>query len=241
MRIKGTLVALGLVAAFGLAAAPDRGEAVSFDVVGVSDSRNTATVDFVYDGTNKLTIAIVNTATGSTDPRITGFAFNAPDAVTGIVAGSFSASGTQNDGDWSAVFDPNGIKTPGNNGFFDIGGVTQGNDITGGSPNSGIALPAMAGSGTGTFVFTLDGDATALGLLDEGSFLSLLSAPKNGQSGARPFAVRFQQLDIAGGSDIAFGGPNGGGVTPVPLPAAAWLLIASFAGMGAMSLRRKAA
>lgn len=237
MRIKGTLVALGLVAAFGLAASPDRGEAVSFDVVGVSDSRNTATVDFVYDGVNTLSIAITNTATGSTDPRITGFAFNAPVAVTGFSA--FSASGTQNDGDWSAVFDPNGIRTPGNNGFFDIGGVTQGSDITGGSPNSGIALPAIAGNGTGTFIFTLTGDAGALDLLDETSFLSLLSSPKNNQSDTWPFAVRFQQLDIAGGSDIAFGGPDG--VTPVPLPAAAWLLIAALGGMGLMGRRRKAA
>ncbi len=197
--------------------------AVTFGVIGVSSSNTTATIDFSYDGVDTLTIGILNTASNSTDPRITGFAFNAPTIVTGVAA--FSASGTQNDGDWGADFDPDGVNTPGSKGSFDVGGIT-GPSLNGGSPNSGIAVNT-----TGTFTFKLLGDAGLLASLTESSFLDLVS---QGGNNSWPFAVRFQRLDDGNvTSDVAFGGP-----TPVPLPAAGWMLVLGLGGLIALRKRR---
>lgn len=217
------------VAALGLGSMA--ASAATFNVVGANSPNTTATVDFSYDGVNTLTIGITNTATGSTDPRITGFAFNAPTDVTGVSA--LTAAGTGNNLIWSASHSPNGINTPGNNGFFDIAGLT-GPNFNGGNANAGILL-----NGTGIFNLVLTGNAAALAALTENSFLSLLSFPQNNNSDLWPFAVRFQRLsDGLVTSDVAFGGPD---MAPIPLPAAGWLLLAGVGGLAAMRRRRRAA
>ncbi|QIE57871.1 PEP-CTERM sorting domain-containing protein [Pikeienuella piscinae] len=207
--------------------------AVSFGVVGVSSSNTTATVDFSYDGIDTLTIDIMNTASVSPDPIVTGFAFNAPTDVAGI--SGFTATGTQGNANWFEFLEPDDINTPGNNGQFDIGATTANNapnnfnsGINGGSTNFGIAA-----NDTGSFTFTLTGDATFLAGLTADSFLSLNST---GGNNAFPFAVRFQQLDDNGvTSDIAFGGPT----TVVPVPAALPLFLTALAGLSFASRRRR--
>jgi len=71
----------------------------------------------------------------------------------------------------------------------------------------------------------------ALASLTEMSFLDLLSS---GGKEAHEFAVRFQRLDVAGGSDVAVGGPN-----PIPLPASALFLLSSIGGIGFLGWRRR--
>lgn len=209
--------------------------AVSFGVVGVSSSNTTATVDFSYDGIDTLTVDIMNTASVSPDPRVTGFAFNAPTGVAGI--SGFAPTGTQGNANWFEIYAPDGVNTPGgNNGMFDFGATTANNapnntnsGINGGSPNFGVAA-----NDTGSFSLTLTGDATFLAGLTADSFLSLSSSDGNN---AFPFAVRFQRLDDNGvTSDIAFGGP-----TVVPLPAALPLFLTALAGLSFAARRRRAA
>lgn len=195
--------------------------AVTFDLVGVNSANTTATIDFVYDGVDTLTIDIENTASAYIDPRITGFAFNAPAGVTGVNGVAFSASGTADDSDWSAVFASNGINTPGNNGDFDIAGLT-GPNLNGGDPNSGIILNA-----TGTFMIELLGDALFLAGLNEQSFLDIGSF---GGANSYFFVARFQQLDGQVTSDSA---------VPVPVPAALPMLFAALAGLAFFGLRKK--
>lgn len=203
-------------------------EAATFDVVGLSSPNTTATVDFNYDGINALTISITNTATVSSDPRITGFAFNAPDAVTGV--SGFTANGTAGDAGWFGFFDPNGVNSPQIGGDFDAGGSNNngGNsDITGGFPNGGIVFGS-----TGIFTLLLSGNAMDLAALTASSFLNL-AVP----GGTETFAVRFQRLDDGiVTSDVAVPVPS-----PVPVPAAGLLILTGIAGLGLLSRRRKAA
>lgn len=201
---------------------PTNAQAVTFNVAGVNNPLNTALVDFIYDGIDKLTIEIKNTSTSGPDPRITGFVFNAPSAVSGISL--FSASGTADDSDWDDSFDRDKINTPGSFGEFDIAGIT-GPNLNGGTPNSGIVKNTAA-----TFMFSLLG--TGLDLLDEGSFLNLFSSGK-GNFIQQAFGIRFQRTDLdKQGSDIGF-------VTTVPLPAALPLMGAGFAVLGFVGWRRK--
>jgi hypothetical protein len=215
-------------AALAFALSASQASAATFNLVGVSDASNTATVDFNYNAaTFELTIGILNTSTSGPDPRITGFAFNAPTNVTG---GTLAVSGTANNSDWTAEFDSNGIDTPGNYGFFDVAGLT-GPSFNGGSPNSGIVVNT-----TGTFVFTLSG--TGLGSLTTDSFLSLFSDPGNENSSTQFFAARFQRTGLdEEGSDVAIPGEP----PVIPLPAAGWLLLAGVGGLAAMRRRKMAA
>ncbi|OAN69034.1 hypothetical protein A8B78_21820 [Jannaschia sp. EhC01] len=212
-----------VMAAFLFGLAGTSASAVTFNLVGVSSSNTTATVDFTYDGINTLTIAITNTASVSPDPRLTNFVFNAPSEVTGVT--SFTALGTANDSDWMSTFNPDSLNTPGNNGQFDIGAIT-GPNTNSGSPNSGIVVNTMA-----TFTIVLSGDTGDLASLTEASFLDLLS---QGGNNAWVFGARFQRLaDGNVTSDFAVGAPS-----PVPLPAGGLLLIGA---LGALTARRRRA
>lgn len=214
-----------------LAAATQPASAVTFGIAGLSDPvNNTATVDFDYDASaGKITVGITNTADGD-DPRITGFAFNVPDSVTGV--SSFMADGTENDGAWSSLFASDDVDTPMNLGFFDLAGRSNDNGnsgINGGSPNAGID-----NGETATFMFVLSGEI--LGSLTADSFLSLLSAPGNGQSSLYSFAVRFQRTGEDGeGSDVGVPGDT----SEVPIPASLPLFLAALGGIGLLARRRK--
>jgi hypothetical protein len=147
-----------------------------------------ADVDLEYDeSTGTLTIDVTNTAS-LVAGYITGFAFNVPDAVTGV--STFSASGTGDDTEWD-VLDPPG-NAPG--GYtFELGAGTGNNIAGGGTPSDGIDI-----SDTGSFVFVLAG--TNLNLLDVFDFLGEFAA---GAGGPADFGVRFQALPTDAGSDFA--------------------------------------
>lgn len=228
-----TLIGAALLA---VVAAPS--QAVTFGVTGINSSNTTADVDFTYDGVNKITVSITNTATVSPDPRITGFAFNIPSEVTGLSV--FSASGTANDAGWFGIFNLNDINTPNPLGDYDLGASTgnpnAGNfpnppiatsgDINGGFPNAGIEQGE-----TGVFMFTLTG--TDLDLLTAASFLDL---GPDGGSTDNFFAVRFQRLDDNGvTSDVAVPTPD----SAVPLPAALPLMGGVIAVFGGLAFRRR--
>ena len=216
------------------------------DLIGINDGGNTAIVTLEYDGVNTLTVSLENTA--DFEALVTGFALNAADGVTGISA--FSASGFAGADQWDAFFDPDDVSSPENAGFFDVGAVSEsgnganadGNTIqdclNNGDCNitSGFPGNAIETGETGTFVFTLLGDATTLAGLTAESFWTE-AAEENGA--AFNFAARFQQTGSDGqGSDVAV---NGGDIPPVPLPAAGWLMLAGVGGLVAMRRRRKAA
>jgi hypothetical protein len=193
--------------------------ATSFSIVGVEDSALTALVDFNYGG-GVIDIGITNNS--PFDARLTAFAFNVPDAVTGL-------SGFTGPTGWNSHFTVDGINSPGQYGFFDVAAIT-GPNFNGGSPNDGIPP-----SNTFSFSFTLTGDLTGL---STDSFLNQLSAAGPGQPDPQWFIGRFQRTGEFGqGSDVAIPG-NGGGVPPIPEPAT-MLLVG--AGLGLAGLRKKIA
>jgi len=197
--------------------ASDRAVAATFNIAGLTDPLNTGIVDFSFDGIDTITVEIENTSTSGPDPRVTGFAFNVPDAVTGV--DFFTATGTEDNTDWMYAFDPDGINPPQIDVNFDLAGIT-GPNIAGGDPNSGI----MFGK-TGIFTFMLTGNDLAS--LTEDSFLGISS---DGHS----FAARFQRTGTDGeGSDVAVP------VAPIPLPAAGFLLIGALGGLGLAARRRR--
>jgi hypothetical protein len=164
----------------------------SFGLQGVNyPSTISAAVDFNYDGVNTINIDITNTSTITSS--LTAFAFNVPTNVDGA-----SLIGTVPTG-WSALFNPDGINTPGQYGSFDLAGDTGGPTFNGGSVADGIPAPPDTKF---SFSFLLTG--TNLNLLNENSFLGLLSEPGPGQSNPQPFIARFQGIGPdEEGSDVA--------------------------------------
>jgi hypothetical protein len=223
---RSRLVVAALFAASLLALWPAEARAVPmlFDVVGVSDQTVKASVRFAYTpSSGRIDIQLTNTSTAF-DPRATGFAFNAPAAVTGVSAFSGPIG-------WRYQFSPNAISAPGRFGLFDVAGLT-GPNLNGGNPNSGVARNQSR-----NFAFTLTG--TGLGSLTEMDFLGLFSAsPLSPAAPAVPqfFLVRFQRVGAnGGGSDVAI--PGG---TPRVVPEPALLaLFAAAAFVGARRLRRR--
>jgi hypothetical protein len=208
--LSGAVVLVLIVMAPTVWASP-----MGFNLGGVTDGDLTAHVEFAYDETNgTINIDITNTSSFY-DPRLTAFAFNVPDEVTGIL--SFAGP----DG-WDYLFAPDNINTPGQYGFFGLAAIS-GPNFNGGKPNDGIA----PGS-TFSFEFVLTG--TQLGLLDELDFLTLLSFDGLGSPDENEqfFIARFQQTGPFGeGSDVAI----------VPIPST--LLLLGSGLMGFVGLRRK--
>jgi hypothetical protein len=202
-----------------------------FTLEGETFSELSASVLFSYVGldnsTGRVDVAVTNTSTWG-DPRLTGVAFNLPDAVTGVSAFSSTLNG------WQASYDRNDIDTPGQFGFYDAAALSGAN-FNGGTPNEGIARNTTA-----TFSFNLSG-AGMLGL-NESSFLSLFSydAPGGPNENEQYFIGRFQRVGFLGlFSDVAT--PTGAPATPptrnVPEPTTLVLSGLGLAGMAAMRRR----
>lgn len=204
IKIKCVLLVVGLVA-FGLQT--PTWAATSFDLAGFNfPDQILASVDFGYDpNLGKISVSLTNKS--EFDARLTAFAFNAPDNVTGV--GSFSGPAN-----WSESFSPDSINSPDQFGNFDLAGLT-GPNFNGGDPNDGIPLLS-----TFNFEFFLIG--TGLDGLTEDSFLALLSNPVNPNDNLQPFMARFQRVGLDG---------NGSDVAVVPIPAAAWLLGSGLVGL----------
>jgi hypothetical protein len=190
---------------------------MAFDVQGIDNTALSGHVRFAYDqATHVIDIEISNTSgpAGGTDPRITGFTFNAPDAVTGV--SNFVSLPVQ----WALTFNPDNINTPKQIGLFDVG-------TDSGTTNNGISRTQPF-----TFSFTLDGNDAALDALTEMSFLSLLSVPENKNTAPTYFSARFQRTGDGAGSDVGIPtGPPGRDDSNAPEPVSVLLL-----GLGGTAL-----
>jgi hypothetical protein len=209
LKLKWVLLLLGLIT-FGLQA--PAWAATTFDLFGFNyPDQVAASVNFAYNsGSGQIDLSLTNNS--DYDAKLTGFAFNVPDKITGV-------SGFTGPSGWSESFDPDNINTPGQFGKFDLAGLT-GPNFNGGDPGDGIPP-----SSTFDFTFVLLG--SDLDLLTENSFLGLLSDAGRNDS-PQPFIARFQNVGLDGsGSDVA--------VVPIPTT----LLLLSSGLLGLVGVRRR--
>jgi PEP-CTERM motif len=220
--MRKLLLACALVLVAG-AATPASADPLLLTVRGVNDPSLSADILLTYNPQlGQLSLSITN-ASANHDPRLTGFAFNLPGAITGISSFSSTHSG------WSYDYDRNDINTPGQFGFFDAAGLT-GSNINGGSSNLGIPIGS-------TFLFNFRFRGHNLGSLNEQSFTNLLSYDPAGgpNENEQAFIARFQRVGSSRtGSDVAI--PTT--VQRVPEPSVLLLSGMGFLGLGAHLRRR---
>jgi hypothetical protein len=170
-----------------------------------------------------MQVTLTNTTPTAVGASLTSFAFDAPTSVVPSNITAFTASGTGDDGDWTAQLDA----TTGNL-VFDIG-ATTGQNLGGGTAASGVQL-----GNTGTFTFTFEG--TGLNALIEANF------------GGLDFFSRFQEVGPDGeDSDkvvttIVYNNNNnngGGGEGVVPEPSTLVLAIGCIAPLAAIRVIRR--
>ena len=216
--MKKLLIAMVALVLVGMAA-PVWAIPTAFSTTGVGDSNLIADVLFTYNGVNTINIAITNNSlpAAGPDPRLTAFAFNIPDEVTGI---DIYAGPTG----WGGVYDEDNIDTPGQFGFFDIAGLT-GSNFGGGDANDGIARGYAS-----SFFFQLLG--TGLGSLSEDDFLASNSFdPGAPDEDVQVFIVRWQRTGLDGeGSDV--------GIPSVPEPATMLLLGVGLIGLAGIGRKK---
>jgi hypothetical protein len=217
--MRKLLFVCALLLAAGVAK-PAHADPLLLSLRGVSDPSLSADVLLTYNAQlGQLTLSITNTS-ANYDPRLTGFGFNLPSAITGI--SSFSSTPTG----WAYEFDRDDINTPGQFGLYDTAGLT-GPNLNGGSPNLGIPIGS-------TFLFTFRFTGSNLGDLSELSFTNLLSSGGSNET-PQSFIARFQQVGAGGGgSDVAI--PTS--VRQVPEPSVLLLSGIGFLGLGAHLRRR---
>ncbi|MCO6437795.1 MAG: VPLPA-CTERM sorting domain-containing protein [Phycisphaerae bacterium] len=207
-------------------------------VGGLVSSQVTADISFTYqslsDTAAKIIVQVTNTTSTSFGGVITAWGFNVP-TIAGVaftsIGGDVDDAGPQqataltspNPSGWWVRYDPGNIKTPNAAGFFDFG-VMNANSV-----------PAFITDGTGSGIqivegasetYTFDIVGTGLDNLSNAQFESAFwnELSTGGTAGAFNFGVRFQSTGpTGGGSDLA--------VTTIPLPGAAWLVLAGLPGL----------
>jgi len=223
-------IVVALVLCIGLFFEAVSAQADTFDLVGWNDPNLRVEVTFdVSQVTHssltyqRVDVTIKNSSINESDPRLTGFAFNLPDAIFGFIA--FGGPSF-----WGTMVDRDNIGTPEPLGKFDVAAIT-GPNFSGGDPNFGIPVGQ-----TGSFYWQWS--PSSLPNFTPQDFLGLLSA--GGQNDVpQYFAARFQRTGLDGkGSDVAVPGE---GLMRVPEPETIVLLgiaLVAFAVYG-LYMRKK--
>jgi hypothetical protein len=217
--VKRKILLIALVLCMAMTVAPSA-KADLLYLQGVNFPDVTAMMNFNYAFTDADhgTISVTLGNTSSIVAAFTGFAFNAPENVTGLSAF------TGPNADWTAIYTPNSIGTPMQFGFFDLAAIT-GPNFNGGSPSNGI----WSGD-TGSFFIGVTG--TAMDTLTSMSFLSLFSDLGGKVGVPENFVGRVQAIGSFGGSDVAI--PSN-----VPIPPSALLLGSGLIGLWLLGRHRK--
>lgn len=184
-----------------------------YTAVGASTGVETA-FNFTIDPTlNRLTVLITNTepGPGGVTGTVTSFGFNVPNSLIS------SASLLSAPAGWTLA-NPYDLNAGGNQFMQDLGAKT-GNNVNGGSPQTGIAFGE-----SGTFVFQFADFSSTTGFL-----------------GSNGLSARWQVVTAGSGSDAGFGNletPPGAEIVPVPEPSTYGLLGAGCLAAGIFLRRR---